>query len=134
MATDEALKNLDRWAAEIPKLLQKAVIFTMFQAEQEAKRTTAFHDRTGRLRNSIQGGLVSIQSKHIVGGLTAGKNDANPGRGAEWATASMEYAPYVELGTARMSPRPFLWPATQAVRNKRILERAVESLAARIRL
>lgn len=47
---------------------------------------------TGRLRNSIS---------HA----TDGDN--------EYIGTNVEYAPYVELGTRRMSPRPFLKPAAE---------------------
>lgn len=43
--------------------------------------------RTGRLKNSIS---------HAVSGDTA------------YIGTNLEYAPYVELGTSRMAPRPFL--------------------------
>ncbi len=45
--------------------------------------------RTGRLQRSI-----------VFGG------------GLEWWVGSrLDYAPYVEFGTSRMSPRPYIWPA-----------------------
>ena len=127
VAKSTAIKNLTAWANKFPKMLVDAVNLTTLQAEQQAKRTTAFKDRTGRLRNSIQGGLVSIEGGQIVGALTAGKNDAAPGKGGYWVAASMEYAPHVEIGTSKMAPHAFIWPAMQSVRNKRILERAVKA-------
>ncbi len=46
--------------------------------------------RTGRLQRSIVFG----------------------GGGWEWWVGSrLDYAPYVEFGTSRMSPRPYIWPA-----------------------
>ena len=34
------------------------------------------------------------------------------GGGLEWWVGSrLDYAPYIEFGTSRMSPRPYIWPA-----------------------
>jgi len=127
MSKQEAIAKLDAFAKLFPKRLVDAVNFTALTAEAEAKRTKAFTDQTGRLRNSIMGGLVSLEGKQIVGALTAGKSDASPGGSGPFATASMLYAPFVELGTSKMSPHAFIWPAMQAIRSKRILEKAVQA-------
>lgn len=65
--------------------------------EIEARAKQAAPVRTGNLRNSIQ---TDVESD----GLTAHVGTA------------VEYAAYVEFGTRRMAPRPFLAPAAEAVR------------------
>lgn len=62
----------------------------------EARAKQVVPVRTGNLKNSIQ---TTMESD-----LTAVVETA------------VEYAPYVELGTRRMAPRPFLGPAAEAVK------------------
>ena len=84
--------------------LGQAMIAIGMAAESNAKQeiTRAVYDtpespnyiRTGRLRNSISHGI-----------------DVN--EGAVYIGSNVEYAPYVELGTSKMPPRPFLKPAAE---------------------
>ena len=65
---------------------------------REAKRTTAFRDRTGRLRR----------------GITHVPDPADPlGRIVTVRGPAMRYAGFVEHGTSRMRARPYLRPAAQ---------------------
>jgi hypothetical protein len=65
--------------------------------ESYAKATAPFTDRTGNLRNSIKGtSTVSTESARMV------------------ISASMNYAPWVELGSSRARPYAFLWPTVAA--------------------
>ena len=92
--------------------LEKALEELGFEAEKNAKIeiTRAVYDtpergyiRTGNLRNSIS---------HDHDGSSA------------YVGTNVEYAPYVELGTSRMRPRPYLKPAIETYQNeyKRIVE------------
>lgn len=76
-----------------------------FDTEADAKRLAPVD--TGNLRNSITTAVTGD-------GLTA----------AVVATAS--YAPFVELGTSRMAPQPFMGPATD--RNKEAFYDAMAQL------
>jgi HK97 gp10 family phage protein len=76
-------------------LLSALVRRAAFEIEARAKVLAPV--RTGNLRNSIQ---TDVESD----GLTA-----HVGTG-------VEYAAYVEFGTRRMAPRPYLAPAAEAVR------------------
>lgn len=65
--------------------------------EGYAKQTAPFTDRTGNLRNSIKG---SSEVRDDYARMTV--------------SASMEYAPFVELGTSRARAYAFLWPSVAA--------------------
>ena len=64
----------------------------------EAKQNHTFQNRTGNLENSIQALPVQNEDDEIIGEVKAG----------------MEYATYVEFGTSKMAPRPFLTTAIEA--------------------
>lgn len=132
MAQSEMERNLAKLRRDIPKIAQNAMDFSMTWAENEAKRSRVFNDVTGRLRNSITGGIASIVGEVIIGGVGAGKSDAVGG-----LAATQEYAPRIELGFVGMDklgrnynqmPRPFIWPAIRAVYTQEILQRAIKSL------
>lgn len=88
---------------------------------------------TGLLRNSVtyvvSGGSPSIQTYHAdrgSSGKTAGSKSTgsvrigryrgtmgSPDENAVYVGTNVEYAPYIEFGTSRMKPRPYLRPAVQ---------------------
>ncbi len=65
--------------------------------ESYAKATAPFTDRTGNLRNSIKGTSAGAMGTYRI-----------------VVSASMSYAPFVELGTSRSRPYAFLWPTVAA--------------------
>ena len=99
---------------------------TMREAEDQGKRTTAFHNVTGRLRRSIRAGLTKHTRERIAGALTAGDNDAEPGR-AGWETPSYEYAPMIELGTSRRPPRSYIWSTMLYIAAQGVLSKAIRA-------
>ena len=125
MADRNALATLQALARALPGIAQAAMEETMRQAQDVGKRTTAFHNRTGRLRASIRAGVEVATTDRVVGVLTAGADDAQPGRGDDWVAASREYAPALELGTGRSSPRPFIAPTMRQVLADGVLHRAL---------
>lgn len=82
--------------------LEQALIAVGITAENNAKReiTRAVYDtpespsyvRTGRLRNSLTHSVAMDEKAVYIG-------------------SAVEYAAYVELGTTRIRPRPYLRPA-----------------------
>ena len=96
----------------------------MQEAEAQGQRTTAFQNQTGRLRRSIRGGIVAATQDIVIGALSAGDEDAQPGR-AGWETPSAEYGPMIELGTSLRAPRPFVRPTILQIAGQNILGRAV---------
>lgn len=88
-----------------PQRAKEAVKKATFDVEAQAK--TRVRVDTGNLKNSLRSDFVSDGYTGIVG-------------------TNVEYAAYVEFGTVRMSARPYLTPAADAVRPSFI--KAMESL------
>lgn len=82
--------NREAIADAIDRALVAALEETGLVAEGYAKRACPVD--TGRLRNSITH-IVDEGTRHVIIGT------------------NVEYAPYVELGTRRQKPQPFLYPA-----------------------
>lgn len=82
--------NAQRIADAIDQALVKALEEVGLVAEGYAKKACPVD--TGRLRNSIT-------------------HQVRPSEKSVYIGTNVEYAPYVELGTSRMKPQPFLRPA-----------------------
>lgn len=82
--------NREAIADAIDRALVAALEETGLVAEGYAKRACPVD--TGRLRSSITH-IVDEGTRHVIIGT------------------NVEYAPYVELGTRRHEPQPFLYPA-----------------------
>lgn len=85
----------------LPEQIERALIAIGMTAETKAKEevTRVVYDtpergyiRTGNLRNRITNKVEMSENAVYIG-------------------EKLEYAPFVELGTSRMRPRPFLTPA-----------------------
>lgn len=113
-----ALQNL------LPIIARGAMDETMRAAEDEAKRTTAFKNYTGRLRASIRGGIQDTSPTRITGVLTAGADDASSTPG--WETPSRTYSVHVELGMARRPPHAFIAPTMRTIASQGLLGRALQ--------
>ena len=98
--------NTDEVLSALEKAKKRGLEAIGLVAEGHAKKITPVD--TGRLRNSIT--------------HTADTNAAYIG-------TNVEYAPYVELGTSKMPPRPFLKPAATEHNEeyKKIMEAALKS-------
>lgn len=68
------------------------------ETASQAQQNHSFQNRTGNLEASIQPLPVEVTGAQVEGFVRAG----------------MEYAPYVEFGTSRSAPYPFLRPAVEA--------------------
>jgi len=88
---DEIPQAIRDQQARVSALVRRAA----FEIEARAKQLAPV--RTGHLRNSIQ---TDVESNGL----------------AAHVGTSVAYAAYVEFGTRRMAPRPYLAPAAEAVR------------------
>lgn len=95
------------------------------KAAEDAQRNHTFRNRTGNLESSIIPLPVETDGSQVVGAVNATAS----------SKAGMEYAPYVEFGTSRSAPYPFLRPAVEANKDfmtetvAKTVERALGSAA-----
>lgn len=82
--------------AQAVELVRAATTKAVIDTQAEARRRAPVD--TGYLRSSITVGLEQMGGNVVVGEVTAGAN----------------YAAYVENGTTRQSPQPFMRPALEA--------------------
>lgn len=86
--------NTDEVKNALPEQIERALIAIGFEAERHAKQALTDQKAvdTGRLRGSVTN-IVEIGEQSVYIGT------------------NVEYAAFVELGTSRMAPRPYLRPA-----------------------
>lgn len=94
VVTRLVFNRLPEMSAQLRERTSQLVRKTAFDVEARAKAIVPV--RTGNLKNSIQ---------------TDFENDLTAVVGT-----AVEYAPYVEFGTSKRPPRPYLAPAAEAVR------------------
>lgn len=91
----EALKKVLKEKIEkVNGNVEKAVVKATLKVEADAKKKVPID--TGRLRSSISNKIEKIRDE------ITGKVGTN-----------VVYAPYIEFGTGRMRPKPYLYPALQ---------------------
>lgn len=103
--------------------VRRALMVIGLKAERDAKAncTEMKAVDTGRLRNSITFALAGEAanvssytadrgkgSKPPETGSYSGTAEGNSGDATVYVGSNVEYAPYIELGTAKIGPRPFL--------------------------
>ena len=98
-------------AERIPAILEAVGLQAEGNAIDEITKLKAVD--TGRLRNSITFATSERQgTPNTQGGAQAIPEDYKPRQtpedGAVYIGTNVEYAQYIELGTSRMNPRPFL--------------------------
>ncbi len=106
--------------------VRRALMVIGLKAERYAKAncTEMKAVDTGRLRNSITFALAGEAAnatsytadrgkggKPPAAGSYSGTAEGNSGDATVFVGSNVEYAPYIELGTAKMGPRPFLHSA-----------------------
>lgn len=100
--------NVEQIQAAMDKAIAKALVMIGQQAEDNAKAICP--TRTGRLKNSITNAIDTEANAVYIG-------------------TNVEYGPYVELGTSRRHPHPYLKPAAadHADEYRAILKGCLES-------
>lgn len=113
---DALIKNLSRYPDELVKGCVQAAQITQALIVNDAKQDHPYKDRTGNLTNSIQPGDVVVDDNEVTA----------------FVEARMQYASFVEFGTSRAVPYPFLVPAM--LRQVKNFKQAVASQIEKIRL
>lgn len=100
--------NVEQTEAAMDKAIAKALVMIGQRAEDNAKAICP--TRTGRLKNSITNAIDTEANAVYIG-------------------TNVEYGPYVELGTSRRNPHPYLRPAAadHADEYRAILKGCLES-------
>lgn len=96
--------------------LDKALRQIAQEIEDSAKRRAPV--RTGALRDSIRVGASNMDGNRVAmhGNRVAMDGNRVAAMHGVTVTAGVPYALFVELGTSRMRPRPYLRPAVEEVR------------------
>ncbi len=98
LGREQLVKNFSSWSASLVTRLVTETEIVQAMVTGFAKSNHPYVDRTGNLTNSIQPGRVIVQDDSVAGEIAA----------------RMGYASFVEGGTSRARPFPFLAPAIAA--------------------
>lgn len=99
---NDLLRNIDTLKDTVLTAQAAGMAQVSIDVANYAKQNHSFQNRTENLENSIGPLPVEIENGTVVGTVIAtGK-------------AGMNYAAYVEYGTARSAPYPFMTPAVEA--------------------
>lgn len=98
---DELRKRIEEMGRKGMAVENKALKTAGKIVEDEAKKTSAFKDKSGKLRQgiSISGVRSRKGNKHILVGIQKGDN------------SHIFYGKFLEYGTSKMSAKPFMGPA-----------------------
>jgi len=92
---EELLRNLSKYEAEKVKDIYEAAAAVQAIVVNDARADHPYKDRTTNLTKSIMAGVVNVEDDNVTAEVKA----------------EAEYASYVEMGTSRSKPYPFLYPA-----------------------
>ncbi len=92
-------RKVDKFKGEIKARAKRAVTTAVIDVHREAKTTTAFKNRTGRLRSSIR---FEVREDGLAGEVFT----------------DVFYGVFIELGTRFMDARPFLFPPFQKIQKQ----------------
>lgn len=100
MTPGEFQNRLDNASKELRKRIEKQLAISSLRMEGRSKQVTfsQFKNRTGRLRQSIAGRVISID----------GRPTAVLQAGGQFGGVELNYADDIENGTSRIRPRLFL--------------------------
>ena len=120
---DDLVRALERTIPkQIKQVIEIALIKTGSQARDRAKRLVTVD--TGALRRSIRLEVRRREGKTHFIGIGAGGFVRNPRTGR-----LVDYAAFVEFGTSRQRPQPFLRPAMRWAQNNRLKRNIWEAMA-----
>jgi len=100
---DALIEKLNAINANMSKITNTALKAAAVPVLQDAKGTSAFTDRTGKLRRLLKTSGVKTKDgiKYVLVGIDKSDN------------SQIFYGKFLEFGTTKMSARPFLQPALE---------------------
>jgi HK97 gp10 family phage protein len=101
----DLVEELDRMTVNSALVIDEALKLAAEPILADARQTTAFVDRSGKLRKSLVVSKVKIKNGQKF--ILAGAFDAD-----------VFYARMVEFGTSKAKPHPFLMPAFERHKEK----------------
>ena len=98
---DELIKELEQLGRKGSRIENKSLKAGAQPILNEAKNSSAFKDRSGKLRKGLTVGRPRIKngSKYVLIGIDKGD------------ISEIYYGKFLEFGTSKMQARPFLGPA-----------------------
>lgn len=98
---DAIIERLNSINANINKLTNTALKSAAVPILSDAKATSSFADRTGKLREGLKTSGIKTQAgiKYVLVGVDKADN------------SNIFYGKFIEFGTSKKSARPFLAPA-----------------------
>ena len=105
---DAIIDKLNAINANVNKLTNTALKAAAVPILDDAKSTSAFADRTGKLRAGLKTSAVKTQGgiKYVLVGIDKGD------------TSKIFYGKFIEFGTTIKAARPFLGPAYESNKSK----------------
>ncbi|MCB2340898.1 HK97-gp10 family putative phage morphogenesis protein [Clostridium estertheticum] len=106
---DELLAKLENMSNKVSNVITKTALeASAVPVLEDAKSTSVFSDRSGKLRDGLKIGKIKTQNgvKYIEIGI--GKEDVS----------EIFYGKFIEWGASNQATRPFLQPALEKNRNK----------------
>lgn len=105
---DELIKKIEELGKRGSRIENKALKKAGQVIVDEAKKTTAFTDRTGKLRKGLKVSGVRSKdgNKYVLAGIQKDDN------------SEIFYGKFLEFGTSKMNARPFLGPAYEAKKDE----------------
>ena len=105
---DALIERLNAMNVNINKLVNNALKAAAVPVLADVKNTSAFPDRTGKLRKGLKTSAVQTKDgiKYVLVGVDKGD------------TSKIFYGKFIEFGTTIKPARPFLGPAYESNKSK----------------
>lgn len=110
---DEILNKLQQIGNNISRLENKALRSAAQPVLDDAKSSNSFNDRSGNLRKGLK--ISNIKNKEGVKYVLVGVDKSD--------NSKIYYGKFLEFGTSKMSPKPFMQPAYE--KNKDNIQKTI---------
>ncbi|HEY5576209.1 MAG TPA: HK97-gp10 family putative phage morphogenesis protein [Clostridiaceae bacterium] len=110
---DALINRLNAMNVNVNKLVNTALQAAAEPVLADAKSTSEFVDRTGKLRKGLK--TSNVQTKDGMKYILVGVDKAD--------NSKIFYGKFIEFGTSKMPARPFMQPAFE--KNKNEIERII---------